>query len=950
MTYGLGVDGCGLGVTSFYAAPHPTDKCGPRGLPLTPNSVRVLGNMQKIMSLSHPSLVEYVTAEVGTGERVFLVAEHYDETVADLIHNDPQDNRDGVVKMLYEVLNGLVYLHRNKIVCRSISPEHIELTDSMKPKLSQYALFTCTDCGAAVSFPIVHPKYMSPSVLRQGPHSHKVGNPKDDVWAFGICALEMITKTRAWSHHQESVSENSPNDKDCESEALKTILSTIKSFGRKASRKQYNARKSFEEKVVYLNMFCDKASARLVNEEKDKHIVDLIFACLDLTSSTRPSADDLLGFELFSSVLEEEEKKSLHPNIQLQCGSVDVGWALVSEGLRKTSDYLQTQVEALEKNPLYGMKLKSVFYLWSLTTRNIEAYVDEKGQSTNPSVHRLPRLIRLGLPEIGAKANPSWMFDSTVTPLDLSKVISRLIEDNVDPFERVLPLEDLPLTGFCDELAKQPLMVRNRNLIYQYERVRKFERLLIGAPFTTKHIQQEALTDIPPHVRGGVWRVLLGVTEECYNSYTYIDKDKETTTDRQLDVDIPRCHQYYPLLSSPAGHVHLKRVLKAWIVSHPHLVYWQGLDSLSAPFVILNFEDEAAAYACLVTFVNKFVPNLFKQHNTDVLNTFLSVFWNMLSFHDPQLWWHLEEMMFKPDLFAISWFLTCYAHVFSLDKIFVLWDALLQSSSSMLVFFGVAILLQLRSQLLSFEFNECILHFSDAPDVDIEVVVKVAEELYSNTPQSLSRLHFEEKECSRGEGELEVLSIGNPHSQFPILDIADFESLFLSSKMKPYSASSARLICIDVRSSTSFFTGHCDGLCFNLPRDELFLDRVGKEVACTFVSNNAAGRTVVVIGDTDNNNVNEVALELVKFSIPRVCVLGGGVSILRQRGLLTTSGKDINLGMLMFHTMFTPIIFCAFLLITAFIPMFVFFSAGADGVGVAQVAMIVLLFASYRIK
>eukprot|EP00056_Hartaetosiga_gracilis_P011703 m.178533 g.178533 ORF g.178533 m.178533 type:complete len:208 (+) comp13559_c1_seq10:109-732(+) len=192
----------------------------------------------------------------------------------------------------------------------------------------------------------------------------------------------------------------------------------------------------------------------------------------------------------------------------------------------------------------------------------------------------------------------------------------------------------------------------------------------------------------------------------------------------------------------------------------------------------------------------------------------------------------------------------------------------------------------------------CLFH-SRIISKDIEVVVKVAEELYSNTPQSLSRLHFEEKECSRGEGELEVLSIGNPHSQFPILDIADFESLFLSSKMKPYSASSARLICIDVRSSTSFFTGHCDGLCFNLPRDELFLDRVGKEVACTFVSNNAAGRTVVVIGDTDNNNVNEVALELVKFSIPRVCVLGGGVSILRQRGLLTTSGKDINLGMLL---------------------------------------------------
>lgn len=36
--------------------------------------------------------------------------------------------------------------------------------------------------------------------------------------------------------------------------------------------------------------------------------------------------------------------------------------------------------------------------------------------------------------------------------------------------------------------------------------------------------------------------------------YDELDKVTTTPTDRQIDVDIPRCHQYHQLLSSPEGH------------------------------------------------------------------------------------------------------------------------------------------------------------------------------------------------------------------------------------------------------------------------------------------------------------------------------------------------------------------------------------------------------------
>lgn len=77
--------------------------------------------------------------------------------------------------------------------------------------------------------------------------------------------------------------------------------------------------------------------------------------------------------------------------------------------------------------------------------------------------------------------------------------------------------------------------------------------------------------------------------------YDSIDKETPTGTDRQIEVDIPRCHQYNELLSSPEGHEKFKRILKAWVVGHPQYVYWQGLDSLLAPFLYLNFSDEGKA-------------------------------------------------------------------------------------------------------------------------------------------------------------------------------------------------------------------------------------------------------------------------------------------------------------------------------------------------------------------
>jgi hypothetical protein len=51
------------------------------------------------------------------------------------------------------------------------------------------------------------------------------------------------------------------------------------------------------------------------------------------------------------------------------------------------------------------------------------------------------------------------------------------------------------------------------------------------------------------------------------------------------------------------------------------------------------------------------------------MQEYLAVLWHLLAYCDAELWMHLHVLGFVPDLFAIPWCLTCFAHVFPLDKV-----------------------------------------------------------------------------------------------------------------------------------------------------------------------------------------------------------------------------------------------------------------------------------------
>ncbi len=346
--------------------------------------------------------------------------------------------------------------------------------------------------------------------------------------------------------------------------------------------------------------------------------------------------------------------------------------------------------------------------------------------------------------EYGTSTNEETKFDEKIIPIPFDNLIKRLKSlDTAFYYPLIDQTRDITANTETLKLTStQPLSIRETDIEYQFNRLVLFSRYLSAYPYKNKDLHKECQTDIPPFYRNLIWASLLDIGCNVSESYSRIDKEQQTNADRQIEVDIPRCHQYDTLIASPEAHVKLKRVLKAWVVSNPHLTYWQGLDSLCAPFLYLNFNNEALAYACFHKFIQKYASKFFLKDNSTIITEYLHVFSQLISFHDPVLAIHFENNEFRPDLYAIPWFLTMFAHIFPIQKILHLWDTLLRGTVSFPLCIGAAILKQLRKLLLNSDFNESILLFSELPEINIEKCVTDSMIIFSNTPTSCFHLQY----------------------------------------------------------------------------------------------------------------------------------------------------------------------------------------------------------------
>jgi len=554
-----------------------------------------------------------------------------------------------------------------------------------------------------------------------------------------------------------------------------------------------------------------------------------------------------------------------------------------------------TDFKNLDAGPLSCRTIDQIFYLWRLAGGDLTAVLKNAGLiKTSPSIRNISKFVSDHGDVYGLQRDANTLFDETLYKLSLDELEKRLAKMPIEILHPLLEGGDLEFEKRQEDFDKmnerQPLGVRETDFEYQFHRLILFERLVTSYPYSQHRLQTEAQKDIPPFYRAYAWASLLGCSGNVTDVYNRINREHlSATVIRQIEVDIPRCHQYNKLLYSPEGHRKMRNVLSAWIASHPDLVYWQGLDSLCAPFVYLNFNNEALAYASLTAFIPKYLKNFFLKDNSLIINEYLAVFAHLIAFHHPDLSNHLEQIGFIPDLYAIPWYLTVFAHVFPLDKIFHLWDKLLLGNSSFPLYIGIAILTQLKALLLKADFNECILLFSDLPEIDIGRCVRDSLEFFSSTPRScVYREHASDASNYQINNELDM-------DPFPLADLKSERCPRISGndviewnnlRAPTASLKTSKLLLIDIRSADEFMKAA-------LPSSNNFsfeksFDQQNRLVDKRFqrLLEQHRGLVKVVIGNKNHRQTVEFANKLIVNNSTRVCILHKGIDVYKTSGML----------------------------------------------------------------
>ncbi|PRP83678.1 TBC domain-containing protein kinase-like protein-like [Planoprotostelium fungivorum] len=416
------------------------------------------------------------------------------------------------------------------------------------------------------------------------------------------------------------------------------------------------------------------------------------------------------------------------------------GQIIEESGMKGKRNHREVNVEAESVD-----ELEELYKGWkSIGYGNLDKRISRlllftnKAQTFGCSIDRIPTTVVRPAQQKVLPLDPKFMFMKDMVSIHPS--IFETSTKNYDPS--------------FDFMRNYSVIYREKSIHYQRYRSSVFKELLSDYPVTQQEITKEAKIDIPPIVRGHVWAAILGVpvdTKSIFNSYDYIS---EGPADKQIDLDIPRCHQYNKRMASPKAREGLKTILKCWVAKYDgELVYWQGLDSVLAPFLLLHMDDWAKAFCSMDLFVHKYLRGFFTQDNMSHLQETLLIFSQLTAYHDPELAYHLNHIGFYPDLYAVSWYLTLFSHFLHLDKIFNCWDILLVSPFSLIHFMAVAIMKQLRKDILSVDFNNCIFLFSNLPAINIQKAIEDSVSMFNCTPPSLAEVKYY---LERGNGDYNV--------------------------------------------------------------------------------------------------------------------------------------------------------------------------------------------------
>ncbi|KAK3002074.1 hypothetical protein RJ639_020538 [Escallonia herrerae] len=217
----------------------------------------------------------------------------------------------------------------------------------------------------------------------------------------------------------------------------------------------------------------------------------------------------------------------------------------------------------------------------------------------------------------------------------------------------------------------------------------------------------------------------------------------------QIERDLQRTHPDMKFFSADSSLSRknrdaMRNILLLFAKLNPAIRYVQGMNEVLAPLYYVfstDTEEQNAAYAepdsfaCFVRLLSDSVDHFCEQLDNSPMgiHSTLSRLSELLKANDEELWRHLEfTTKVNPQFYAFRWITLLLTQEFDFHSILRIWDSLLSNPfgvQEMLLRVCCAMLLCVKSRLLSGDFVANLKLLQRYPDINIEHLLRVAHDI-----------------------------------------------------------------------------------------------------------------------------------------------------------------------------------------------------------------------------
>ena len=155
------------------------------------NTQSIISEINTLKSLNYPKIVKF-KSYYEDPENVYIIQELCkNRSLADLLKNRGKLTEFEVQSYMFQLIQGLKYLHDRKIIHRDLKPNNIFLDEKFELKIGDFGLIAKLDnnkdrkkttCGT--------PHYMAPEVINPGKKGYSF---EVDIWSMGVIMYNLLT-------------------------------------------------------------------------------------------------------------------------------------------------------------------------------------------------------------------------------------------------------------------------------------------------------------------------------------------------------------------------------------------------------------------------------------------------------------------------------------------------------------------------------------------------------------------------------------------------------------------------------------------------------------------------------------------------------------------------------------------------------------------------------------